>query len=119
MNSDYRWPAGVLAALVVGGAASSLTGVDPAFAGVLGVTWGLIVWTFVGYPESVGLSYRDLQGDDRWLAAAQLVAAACGFATIRFLPVSGAFETLLYAELLGVLVAIMTTGALVGRRTKS
>jgi|GEM_PF-2919459 len=61
MGSEYRWPAGVLAALLVGGTASAVTAVDPTFLGVLGVTWGIVVWTAVGYPESLSLSYHDLQ----------------------------------------------------------
>lgn len=108
------WLAGAVVAAGVAAAAQTVVAVD--LAALTGVAWGVVAWTFAAYPGAWHITYEGLDGRHRWLAAMSLVAAAVAFATVRVVA-SGDTATVLYADLLGVCIAMMTLGALVERQT--
>jgi hypothetical protein len=108
------WPVGAAATAAVTAVARTAVSLD--LAALTGLAWGVLAWTYAGYPEAGSLSYEGLAGSDRWLAAMSLVASAAGFATVSVVA-SGETETVLYANLLAVVAAVFTLGALVEART--
>jgi len=111
---DYRsWLIGTVVAVIIGGTASVVFGVGPRLAGLCGLVWGIVAWTAIGYPTGFSVSFRGLDGRDRWLAGMSLLLIACAFATIRVIPVQRGTASVLYAETLGLGVGLATLGALI------
>lgn len=108
------WLAGVVAAAGVAAAAQTVVGVD--LAALTGIAWGVVAWTFVGYPEARAITYEGLEGRHRWLVAMSLVPATVAFATVRIFA-DGATATVLYAQVLAVSAALLTVGALLEAHT--
>lgn len=69
-------------ALVASSAIVGILDVVPPLAGLCGLVWGIVVWTAVSYPEEFSVSFRGLDGQDRWLAGMSLLLIACAFATV-------------------------------------
>ena len=111
---DFRpWIIGTVVAGLTGVAASIIFGVGPRLAGLCGLVWGIVAWTAIGYPAGFSVSFRGLDGRDRWLAGMSLLLIACAFATISVIPVQGGIASVLYAETLGLGIGLATLGALV------
>ncbi|MFA9516870.1 hypothetical protein ACERIT_06590 [Halopenitus sp. H-Gu1] len=110
----YRpWIGGITVALVIGTAVKIAFDVDLRLAGLCGLVWGITAWTAVGYPTEFSVSFRGLDGRDRWLAGMSLLLIACAFATIEVVSVPGRAELVLYAETLGLSIGLATLGALI------
>lgn len=111
---DYRpWIIGIVVAVITGGTASVVFDVEPRLAGLCGLVWGIVAWTAIGYPTEFSVSFRGLDGRDRWLAGMSLLLIACAFATISVIPVQGGTASVLYAETLGLSIGLATLGALI------
>lgn len=107
------WISGTVIAVFTGGAANVVFGVGPRLPGLCGLVWGIVGWTAIGYPAGFSVSFRGLDGRDRWLAGMSLLLIACAFATIRVIPVQGGTASVLYVETLGLSIGLATLGALI------
>ena len=108
------WLAGLSTAAIVAAAAQTVVALD--LAALTGLAWGVVAWTYVAYPEARSQTFDGLAGSDRWIAAMLLLAAAVAFATVRVVA-EGETATVLYAQVLGVCIALMALGALLEART--
>ncbi|MCD2198992.1 hypothetical protein LPA44_03645 [Halobacterium sp. KA-4] len=111
---SFPWVTGTVVAIV--GTALAQTTVALELAALPGLVWGVVAWMYAGYPAVRSLTYRGLDGRDRWLVAASLGLTAAAFAPIE-LVAEGATATVLYAELLGVCVGLLYVGALIEARS--
>lgn len=57
--------------------------ISPGAAAAFGLTWGVVVWVFVAYPETRSLSFTDVEWQNRWLLVAWALMIAAAAATIR------------------------------------
>lgn len=111
---SYRpWIVGAAVAFVTGSTIVGMLDVVPPLAGLCGLVWGIVVWTAVSYPEEFSVSFRGVDGQDRWLAGMSRLLIACAFAPVRVIPINSQTAIALYAEILGVSIGLATLGALI------
>jgi len=80
----YRpWIGGTVVAVVVSSVARVAFGVDLRLAGLCGFVLGIVVRTASGYPAEFSVSFRGVDGRDRWLTGMSPLLVACAFATAR------------------------------------